>query len=65
MGIHAGCQDANNMTVAQYSVNTAKSVRHEMDHCNGVYKVVISRKRHSRRLDYDRMKRFMQQQAQF
>ena len=37
------------MVAAQCSLNTVKTIRHELENCHGDYKAVARRKQHSRR----------------
>ena len=52
MMIHAGHQYMEIMVAAQCSLNTVRTIRHELENCHGDYEAVARRKRHSRRSDY-------------
>ena len=51
MMIRAGHQNKDIMTAAQCLLNIAKTIRHELETCNGDYETVARRKIHSRRSD--------------
>ena len=53
MMIHAGHQNKEIMVAAQCSLNTVKTIRHELENCDGDYEAVARRKIHSRRSDCD------------
>lgn len=49
--IRAGQQNKDIMIAAQCSLNTVKTIRHELETCNGDYEAVAKRKIHNRRSD--------------
>ena len=53
MMIHTGQQNKEIMVAAQCSLNTVKTIRHEMENCDGDYKAVARRRQHNRRSDCD------------
>ena len=57
------CADHQNkeiMVAAQCSLNTVKTIRHELENCNGDYEAVARRKQHNRRSDYVRTVEFLE-----
>ena len=48
MIIHVGHQNKKIMAAAQCSLNTAKTIRHELENCDGDYEAVARRKQHNR-----------------
>ena len=59
MMIRAGHQNKDIMTAAQCSLNTVKTIRHELETCNGDYEAVARRKIHNRRSDCVRTAEFL------
>lgn len=59
MMIRAGHQNKDIMTAAQCSLNTVKTIRHELETCNGDYEDVARRKIPSRRSDCVRTAEFL------
>ena len=57
--IHAGHQNTEIMAAAQCSLNTVKTIRHELKNSDGDYEAVAGRKQHSRRSDCIRTAEFL------
>ena len=53
MMIHAGHHNKGIMVAAQCYLNTVKTIKHELENCDGDYGAVAGRKQHSRRSDCD------------
>ena len=51
MMIHAGHMNKEIMFAAQCSLNTVKTIRNEVEGCNGDYEAVATKKQHKRRSD--------------
>ena len=51
MMIHVGHQNNEIMVAAQYSLNTVRTIRHELGNCDGNYEAVARRKQHNGRSD--------------
>ena len=51
MMIHAGHKNKEIMVAAQCSLNTVKTIRHELKNCDGYYEAMARRKQHNRRSD--------------
>ena len=49
--IHADHQVKEIMVAAQCSLNTVKTIRHDLENSDGDYKAVAGRKQHNRRSD--------------
>ena len=47
------------MVAAKCSLNTVKTIRHELENCNGDYEAVARRKQHNRRSDCVRTAEFL------
>ena len=58
--ICAGHQNKEIMVAAQFSVNTVKTIRYELENCNGHYEAVARRKQHNRRSDCVRKAEFLE-----
>ena len=59
MMIHAVHQDKEITVSAQCSMNIVKTIRHELENCDGDYKAVVRRKQHNRRYDCIRTTEFL------
>ena len=53
MMIHAGHQNKEITVAAQCSLSTVRTIRHELENCDGDYEAVDRRKQHIRRSDCD------------
>ena len=53
MMVHAGHQNKEITVAAQCSLNTVKTIRHELENSDGDYEAVARRKQHIRRSDCD------------
>ena len=62
MMIHAGHQNKEIMVAAQYSLNTIKTIRHELENCDGDYEAVARRKQQNGRSDCIRTAEFLENQ---
>ena len=60
MMICAGHQNKEIMVAAQCSLNTVKTIRHELENCNGDYEAVARRKQHNRGFDCVRAAEFLE-----
>ena len=58
--IRAGHRNKDIMTAAQCSLNIVKTIRHELESCNGDYEAVAKRKIHNRRSDCVRTTKFLE-----
>ena len=59
MMIHAGHQNKEITVAAQCSQNTAKTIRHELQNCDGDYEAVARRRQHNRRSNCVRTAEFL------
>ena len=57
--IHAGHQNREIAVVAQCTLNTVKTIRQEVEDCDGDYEAVARRKKHNRRSDCVRTAEFL------
>ena len=60
MVIHTGYQNKEIAVAAQCSLNTVKTIRHELENCDGDYQAVARRKQHNRRSDCVRTAEFLE-----
>ena len=58
--ICTGHQNKEIMVAAKCSLNTVKTIRHELENCNGDYEAVDRRKQHDRRSDCVRTAEFLE-----
>ena len=54
MMIQAGHQNKEIIVAAQCSLNTVKTIRHELENCDGDYEAVAGKKQHNRQSNYVR-----------
>lgn len=59
MMICASHQNKEILAAAQYSRNTTKTIRHEVENCNEDYKAVARRKKHNRQSNCVRKAEFI------